>query len=31
MSESDLENLKLQIRDDLNHIQNLADSSFINY
>ena len=27
MSESDLENLKLQIRDDLNHIQNLADSS----
>lgn len=27
MSESDLENLKLQIRDDLNHTQNLADSS----
>lgn len=26
MSESGLENLKLQIRDDLNHTQNLADS-----
>ncbi len=27
MSESDLESLKFQIRDDLNHTQNLADSS----